>query len=136
MTADDDPCPHDYQHRAGIVTSHPGGIPPKGEAHASVVVCGDPTCRARGMAWVWKQTGTHGTYISDSTRRAPTPPPPPPAPPPEEPPPPAAGEPTCCDTSCAECRRPVNGWHPPAKLPAYLWDTYIKHAQTAPPRSR
>ena len=65
MSADDDICNHD---RAGIVTNQPDGYD-HNRAHASVAVCGDPTCRARGLAWVWKKTREQGHYISDSSRK-------------------------------------------------------------------
>jgi len=62
-------CPHENKSRAGIVTNQPEGYD-KNRAHAAITVCGDPSCRARGMAWVWKRTGEHGTYVSDSSRKA------------------------------------------------------------------
>lgn len=66
-TDDDDlPCPHSA--RAGIVTNQPDGYD-RERAHASVAVCGDPTCRARALAWVRAKTGEPGVYISDSDRR-------------------------------------------------------------------
>lgn len=65
---DNDVCGHE---RAGIVTNQPDGYD-KNRAHASVSVCGQPTCRARGLAWVWDKTHEQGTYISDSTRKAST----------------------------------------------------------------
>jgi hypothetical protein len=63
---DDDPCPHGA--RAGIVTNQPDGYD-HNRAHASVAVCGDPSCRARALAWVWNLTKEQGHYISDSSRR-------------------------------------------------------------------
>jgi hypothetical protein len=69
MTAgkEDGYCDHP---RAGIVTNRPDGYEP-GKSHAAAAVCGDPSCRARAIAWVWHQTGEHGIYVSDSTRRKP-----------------------------------------------------------------
>lgn len=67
MDRDVDPCPHDHQSRAGIVTNQPGRYD-KGRPHASVAVCGDPTCRARGLAWVRQVTGEPGVYVSDASR--------------------------------------------------------------------
>lgn len=58
-------CNHD---RAGIVTNQPDGYD-HNRAHASVSVCGDPTCRAGGLAWVRAKTGEPGVYISDSSRK-------------------------------------------------------------------
>lgn len=67
--ADSDPCPHDHKARAGIVTNQPDGYD-RNRAHAAVTVCGDPSCRARALAWVWEMTKEQGHYISDSTRKA------------------------------------------------------------------
>lgn len=67
MSEDFEPCPHDYKSRAGIVTNQPGKYDST-RALCSVVVCGDPTCRARAMAWVFAGTGEQGHYVSDSTR--------------------------------------------------------------------
>lgn len=61
----DDICNHD---RAGIVTNQPDGYD-HNRAHAAVSVCGDPSCRARGLAWVWEKTKEQGVYISDSSRK-------------------------------------------------------------------
>lgn len=66
--SDDDPCPHDSKARAGIVTNQPDGYD-RNRAHAAVSVCGDPSCRARALAWVWKMTKEQGHYISDSSRK-------------------------------------------------------------------
>ena len=63
-----DPCPHSYKARAGIVTNQPDGYDAK-RAHASVSICGDPTCRARALAWVWNLTKEQGHYISDASRK-------------------------------------------------------------------
>jgi hypothetical protein len=65
MSADDDICNHA---RAGIVTNQPDGYD-HNRAHASVAICGSPTCRARALAWVWNLTKEQGQYISDSTRK-------------------------------------------------------------------
>lgn len=62
----DDICNHN---RAGIVTNQPDGYD-HNRAHASVSVCADPSCRARGLAWVFAKTEEQGTYISDSSRRS------------------------------------------------------------------
>jgi hypothetical protein len=67
MDRDVDPCPHDNSARAGIVTNQPGRYD-KGRPHASVAVCGSPTCRARGLAWVRQVTGEPGVYVSDASR--------------------------------------------------------------------
>ena len=64
-TDDDFECNHD---RAGIVTNQPDGYDHK-RAHAAMSVCGDPSCRAQALAWVWKMTNEPGVYISDSSRR-------------------------------------------------------------------
>lgn len=66
----EDPCPHESGARAGIVTNQPGKYDPK-RAHAAVAVCGDPTCRARGMAWVEHLTKEPAVYISDARRPPP-----------------------------------------------------------------
>jgi hypothetical protein len=63
----EDPCPHDHKARAGIVTNQPGRYD-KTRPHASVAVCGDPKCRARGMAWVEHVTKEPAVYVSDSSR--------------------------------------------------------------------
>ncbi|URM86996.1 hypothetical protein SEA_RUCHI_28 [Arthrobacter phage Ruchi] len=63
---DEEPCPHGQ--RAGIVTNQPDGYD-HNRAHASVAVCGNPTCRARALGWVYRLTGEHGTYVSDSSKR-------------------------------------------------------------------
>lgn len=65
---EEDPCPHDYKSRAGIVTNQPNGYDGS-RAHASVSICGDPSCRARAFAWVWNLTKEQGHYISDSSRK-------------------------------------------------------------------
>ena len=56
---------------AGIVTNQPEGHDPE-RVYAATRVCGDPSCRAEAMAWVWQQTGEHGTYVSDKKRKAAT----------------------------------------------------------------
>jgi len=66
---DDFPCPHGNNARAGIVTNQPHGYD-RDRAHASAAICGDPSCRARALAWVWKLTKEQGQYISDSSRKA------------------------------------------------------------------
>jgi hypothetical protein len=63
---DETPCPHPT--RAGIVTNQPNGYDPD-RACASVTVCPDPSCRARAMGWVYKVSGEHGVYVSDSDRK-------------------------------------------------------------------
>jgi hypothetical protein len=66
----DDPCPH-YWARAGIVTNQPSEYD-KDRPHASVAVCGDTTCRARALAWVWQNTREQGVYVSDKATRLPS----------------------------------------------------------------
>jgi hypothetical protein len=66
MDDDDFPCPHGT--RAGIVTNQPDGYD-HNRAHASAAICGDPSCRARALAWVRQLTGEPGHYISDSNRK-------------------------------------------------------------------
>ena len=61
----EDICDHQ---RAGIVTNQPGKYD-HDRAHASVAVCGDPSCRALAFAWVKKMTGEEGVYLSDSDRK-------------------------------------------------------------------
>jgi len=61
---DDDFCNHP---RAGIVTNQPNGYD-RNRAHASIAICGQPECRAKALAWVWKTTKEQGHYISDSSR--------------------------------------------------------------------
>jgi hypothetical protein len=65
---DDFPCPHGNKARAGIVTNQPDGYD-SNRAHASAAICGDPSCRARALAWVWNLTKEQGHYISDSSRK-------------------------------------------------------------------
>ncbi|AYN57679.1 hypothetical protein PBI_KEPLER_31 [Arthrobacter phage Kepler] len=64
----EEPCPHDDAHRAGIVTNQPDGYD-RNRSHAAIAVCGDPSCRARALGWVYRASGEHGTYVSDSDRR-------------------------------------------------------------------
>ena len=54
--------------RAGIVTNQPDGYD-RNRAHASIAICGDPSCRAGALAWVWNMTHEQGQYISDSQRK-------------------------------------------------------------------
>lgn len=64
LEPDDEICNH-YGARAGIVTNQPDGYD-KNRPHASVAICGSPTCRARAMAWVHQKTHEQPTYVSDS----------------------------------------------------------------------
>jgi hypothetical protein len=65
---EEEPCPHPASSRAGIVTNQPGAYDPN-RGVASIAVCGDPSCRARAMGWVYRASGEHGTYVSDSDRK-------------------------------------------------------------------
>lgn len=56
--------------RTGIVTNQPEGYDPN-RPHAATNVCGRPRCRAVALAWVQRQTGEPGTYISDHDRKQP-----------------------------------------------------------------
>ena len=64
----EEPCPHPDSLRAGIVTNQPDGYD-SSRSHAAIAVCGDPSCRARALGWVYRASGEHGTYVSDSTRK-------------------------------------------------------------------
>ena len=48
------PCGH-TQDRAGIVKN----------AKVSIIVCGDPSCRAATLGYVLAKTGQHAEYVSD-----------------------------------------------------------------------
>lgn len=61
-------CPHGYEARSGIVTNQPDDYDPS-RAHASVVICGGPSCRAQALAWVRRVTGDQGYYVSDRARK-------------------------------------------------------------------
>lgn len=54
--------------RTGIVTNQPDGYD-RNRSHASTQVCGRPKCRAIALAWVRRQTGEPGVYISDADRK-------------------------------------------------------------------
>ena len=67
----DEPICDGHGPRAGIVTNQPDGYD-KSRGHASTEVCGDPSCRADAIAWVWRKTGEHGVYVSDKKRKVAT----------------------------------------------------------------
>jgi len=66
---DEEPCPHPAKMRTGIVTNQPDGYDAD-QPHASMIVCGNPSCRAAALGWVYRATGQHGTYVPDGMRRS------------------------------------------------------------------